>query len=84
VLVLLVLFVGIAGAFCVALPVFLKTWPLTLAALTLGFGFAGVTVVLAVKKELPGVRRKMGLCAHCGYNLTGNVSGVCPECGGAI
>ena len=21
------------------------------------------------------------LCAACGYNLTGNVSGVCPECG---
>jgi hypothetical protein len=26
-------------------------------------------------------RRRMGLCIHCGYNLTGNVSGVCPECG---
>jgi hypothetical protein len=22
-----------------------------------------------------------GQCAHCGYNLFGNVSGVCPECG---
>ncbi len=22
-----------------------------------------------------------GHCAHCGYNLTGNESGVCPECG---
>ncbi|HUN80371.1 MAG TPA: hypothetical protein VMV81_02565, partial [Phycisphaerae bacterium] len=21
------------------------------------------------------------LCFYCGYNLTGNVSGVCPECG---
>ncbi len=20
-------------------------------------------------------------CKHCGYNLTGNVSGICPECG---
>ena len=27
------------------------------------------------------VRRKRGLCAHCGYELTGNVSGQCPECG---
>ena len=25
-------------------------------------------------------RRKRGLCAACGYNLTGNTSGVCPEC----
>ena len=22
-----------------------------------------------------------GLCATCGYDLTGNVSGACPECG---
>jgi hypothetical protein len=26
-------------------------------------------------------RRKRGLCIHCGYDLTGNTSGVCPECG---
>jgi hypothetical protein len=26
-------------------------------------------------------RRMRGLCKSCGYNLTGNVSGVCPECG---
>ena len=24
-----------------------------------------------------------GLCVGCGYDLTGNVSGVCPECGQA-
>jgi hypothetical protein len=22
-----------------------------------------------------------GHCRECGYNLTGNVSGICPECG---
>ncbi len=26
-------------------------------------------------------RRRRGLCLKCGYNLEGNVSGVCPECG---
>ncbi|UCC32287.1 MAG: hypothetical protein JSU86_08395 [Phycisphaerales bacterium] len=26
-------------------------------------------------------RRAAGCCRHCGYNLTGNTSGVCPECG---
>jgi hypothetical protein len=26
-------------------------------------------------------RPARGTCASCGYNLTGNVSGVCPECG---
>ena len=25
-----------------------------------------------------------GLCQACGYNLTGNMSGVCPECGQRI
>ena len=28
-------------------------------------------------------RRRPGQCAECGYDLTGNVSGVCPECGTA-
>lgn len=30
-------------------------------------------------------RRKMphGCCSQCGYDLTANTSGVCPECGGA-
>lgn len=26
-------------------------------------------------------RRSANQCARCGYNLTGNLSGVCPECG---
>jgi hypothetical protein len=26
-------------------------------------------------------RRNANLCVRCGYNLTGNVSGRCPECG---
>jgi hypothetical protein len=32
-------------------------------------------------------RRRTGdapMCAKCGYNLTGNVSGICPECGERI
>jgi hypothetical protein len=29
-------------------------------------------------------RFPLGRCQKCGYNLTGNVSGVCPECGRAV
>lgn len=29
-------------------------------------------------------RRRRGCCLKCGYNLTGNVSGVCPECGAPV
>lgn len=28
-------------------------------------------------------RRRRGLCLKCGYNLEGDLSGVCPECGEA-
>lgn len=35
---------------------------------------------------LVGVQRKHkpGRCSSCGYNLTGNVSGRCPECGAVV
>ena len=26
-------------------------------------------------------RVRPGHCQHCGYDLTGNTSGICPECG---
>jgi hypothetical protein len=48
---------------------------------------AAVGVTMAVlyliygPAELRRERREKGLCVHCGYDLTGNVSGVCPECG---
>ena len=29
-------------------------------------------------------RHRNGWCVECGYNLTGNVSGICPECGTPI
>jgi len=29
-------------------------------------------------------RRRKGLCLKCGYDLTGNESGVCPECGSVV
>ena len=42
-------------------------------------------VALALRRPLRRRRRRRrGLCVGCGYNLTGNVSRVCPECGEAI
>ena len=50
--------------------------------------------VLAVASPLPLIRSRRwlrrrrrtrsGRCPACGYDLTGNTSGVCPECGGAV
>jgi len=47
-----------------------------------------VTVLLAIwpATALVGFwrrrrRARQGHCAHCGYDLTGNVTGICSECG---
>ncbi len=37
-----------------------------------------------VHERLVGARRRRNHCLACDYNLTGNVSGVCPECGTPI
>jgi hypothetical protein len=44
----------------------------------------GVSVpMLAVPLLKRYLHRESGSCTKCGYDLTGNVSGVCPECGEA-
>jgi hypothetical protein len=44
--------------------------------------FAGYPVIAFVRGPLRRYRRRrMGRCRKCGYDLTGNVSGRCPECG---
>ena len=57
------------------------------------FVFVGLIVKVAKQKDLrwkivPPWRwqppRPAGHCQQCGYNLTGNVSGRCPECGKKI
>jgi len=48
---------------------------------------APAILVLAVASALLWRRDRRirpGHCLKCGYDLTGNVSGVCPECGTAI
>ncbi len=44
--------------------------------------FAAYPIVALIRGPLRRWRRhRKGLCLRCGYNLEGNVSGVCPECG---
>jgi hypothetical protein len=52
----------------------------------LAFGLVlGIFVFPSVERKLVRQQRAAaGLCTKCGYNLTGNTSGVCPECGGAL
>ena len=58
----------------VDLPVHLK-W---IGSAALG-GLVIAVAGLAVPVRKPG--RRANRCKRCGYNLTGNVSGACPECG---
>ncbi len=51
------------------LPLAMLAWPV------------GSFVVGPVRRHR---RRRRGLCAACGYDLTGNTSGVCPECGVSV
>lgn len=52
------------------------TWPLLLL-----LGFYPALVLVLARKRRRDHRRRRGLCVRCSYNLTGNTSGVCPECG---
>jgi hypothetical protein len=48
------------------------------------YGLVGLLVGLVVggiRRRRTVRRQRRGLYVKCGYNLTGNVSGVCPECG---
>ncbi len=72
----------IASALCIAALGWLQVLPLG-EAFTLTYVL--VPPVSALAASIWGRRRSKlpipGRCRGCGYNLTGNVSGVCPECG---
>ena len=41
-------------------------------------------VVLVIANLRASSRREFPFCPSCGYNLTGNISGTCPECGNPV
>ena len=67
-------FLSFGGSWCLVVPL----WCLFLL-----FG-AYPTYAFLRGPVLRSWRRRRGLCVGCGYNLTGNESGVCPECGTEI
>jgi hypothetical protein len=51
------------------------------AAMNLPFLVAGLIVAWGNRRYRRMVRSRNELCTKCEYDLTGNVSGICPECG---
>ena len=43
-----------------------------------------ILTIALVERALALPRYPEGHCQSCGYNLTGNLSGRCPECGNAV
>ena len=52
-----------------------------LAAASLAFAARFFIRAIKDRTDTRGYRLRHGLCLACGYDLTGNVSGTCPECG---
>lgn len=46
--------------------------------------FLGLLVLSAIVLWLTRARTQVGHCVFCSYDLTGNVTGICPECGTSI
>jgi hypothetical protein len=55
--------------------------PWVFYAILVGYALAFLPWWRARELEKRRDRRATGRCAECGYDLHGNVSGVCPECG---
>lgn len=45
---------------------------------------AWLALPLVARRHRRRLRRKRGLCVKCGYDLTGNESRLCPECGDEV
>ena len=62
-----------------------RTLLLPLWLVGLVFGLAGAWLPYRLWSNARRRRlARAGRCQTCGYNLTGNTSGICPECGTAI
>jgi hypothetical protein len=66
--------VGMANQFYAARQRSFPLWPIVCLLL-----YPAAALTLRIRRRRAAVRS--GRCRACGYNLFGNVSGICPECG---
>jgi ribosomal protein L32 len=67
------------------------TWPVRVQVLAISYGWLAAAALVypalrlgrwATRAATTRRRRRRNQCPHCSYDLTANVTGVCPECGG--
>ena len=58
-----------------------RSWVLSNLLAIVLVGYAMVGAFMGAVIRMRGRKPKPGHCQQCGYNLTGNESGTCPECG---
>lgn len=74
--------VGVSAGCCLAVEVYLgSSNVLSHVVFVSACTFIIAPFVGAAKHWWRTTRHRRGHCRKCGYNLTGNVSGRCPECG---
>src|SRR6185295_5029923 len=59
-------------------------WPSRVALACAAFGALltlPASAVLILRRLRPNKSHPSGTCKQCGYDLAGNLSGKCPECG---
>jgi hypothetical protein len=63
-------------------PTYYKAWVLEVSLAYISALALSYPITIFVRGTVRRYRRqRQGCCLKCGYNLTGNVSGTCPECG---
>ena len=66
---------------------YLTTWSPVNASYHFGLGWPVAAAVIGIIVMALGITKTPpdpNLCIYCSYNLTDNVSGICPECGNPI
>lgn len=81
----------LTSALCLGMLLLLPVWTLLLwwlqERMLIAVGLAALGVVVLMLLSFPRIHVPPAPAAHttmcrlCGYNLRGNLSGVCPECG---
>lgn len=77
---------GFLAVACFVAGGFLLQVDKLLSLAMLGMSGLFIYALLGTLNRWPGFREtaKPNTCPHCRYDLTGNISGVCPECGTSL